>query len=453
MKSHLKTYLITVTTVFLFQYHITCNAFSLSAALKKNTTIHSEKTIPEKEIGELATAIYLIQQNYIKQVSQKTLFNNAINGMVTKLDPHSAFLDKSQLKTLQTTVTGEFVGIGVELTTEHGLLRVISPINDSPAAKAGLKSGDLILKVDNKLIQDMSINEAIDNIKGKAGTPVTLTIIRKNEDKPINITMMREAIKIKAVESKILAPGYGYVRLSLFQGPVAKQVQNAIEKLKIESQGQLKGLVLDLRNNPGGLLDVSADVVDLFLDKKETQRYHNLIVYTKGRISNSDVKFYAHDNDQIPHVPVVILINGGTASAAEIVAGAMQDYKRAIIMGTRSFGKGSVQTVLPINDDSALKLTTALYYTPAGREIQARGIEPDVIVPELTVNEKQMSSSLDIDEANYDGHIENHDKNNESEKLLLLQHKNQQKSAIELAKKDYQLYEAWMMLKGMHAIR
>lgn len=412
-----------------------------------------DQPVSEKQINQLTKVIDVIQNNYITKVNENTLMNNAISGMVTRLDPHSAFLDKRELAELETTVSGEFVGIGVELTTDRGMLRVITPIDDSPAAKAGLKPGDLIIKVDDKLIQDMTVNEAIDQIKGKPGTNVTLTIIRKDVQKPLVFTVTREVVKIQAVKAKMLAPGYGYIRLSIFQGPVEQQVRNAINQFKKESGGNLKGLVLDLRNNPGGLLDASADVVDLFLDKNATAKYHDLIVYTKGRIPNSDVSFKARDDDMIPGVPMVVLINGGSASASEIVAGALQDYKRAIIMGSRSFGKGSVQTVIPIGDDSALKLTTALYYTPAGREIQARGIEPDIIVPELAVDEKQMTGLLDIDEANFDHHIENDSRDNYEKKSVDSARKEQQSSVIKLAKEDYQLYEALVMLKGLHAAR
>ena len=403
--------------------------------------------ISQKQIERLTKTIEIIQKNYIKNVDDKTLMDNAINGMVAHLDPHSAYLDKQEMASLETTVSGEFVGIGVELTTEHDMLRVISPINDSPAAKAGLKPGDTIVKVDNKLIQDMTTNQAINYIKGKPGTIVTLTVARKGVTKPLIIAITRQVVKVKAVVSKLLAPGYGYVQLSIFQGPVMPELRAAITQLKNESGGQLHGLVLDLRNNPGGLLDVSADVVDLFLDKEETKKYNDLIVYTKGRLPDSDVSYKAHDNDIIPHVPMIVLINGGSASASEITAGALQDYKRAIIMGTRSFGKGSVQTVIPISDDSALKLTTALYYTPAGREIQARGIKPDVIVPEMSVASKQSNGGSDFGEANYDNHIENH--GNVAEETL---NKEQQKTTLELAKTDYQLYEALVMLKGMHAM-
>lgn len=438
----------------LLQSHATF-AFSFSFLNYSHTQPASSKntSVTEQQIDRLKETISAIQKYYIHKVNEETLFDNAIRGMVTHLDPHSDFMNKQDLKELETTVSGEFVGIGVELTTERGVLRVISPIEGSPAEKAGVKPGDLIIKVGNKLIQDMTVNEAVTQIKGKPGTPVTLTLIRKDEPKPLLITVMRETIAVKSVKAKLLAPGYGYVRLALFQGPVAQQLKSAIEKLTAESQGHLQGLVLDLRNNPGGLLDVSAEVVDLFLDKKATARYQNVIVYTKGKLPNSDVKFYAHDRDMIPNVPMVVLINSGSASASEITAGALQDYKRAIIMGTRSFGKGSVQTVIPIGNNNALKLTTALYYTPAGREIQARGIEPDVLVPELSVDEKKIQSQLDLDEANFDHHIENKADNPDMQNTRDSQRKDQQKNNIELAKTDYQLYEALMMLKGMHVMR
>ncbi|MCX7121968.1 MAG: S41 family peptidase [Gammaproteobacteria bacterium] len=408
----------------------------------------ADQGISQTQIDRLTKTMEIIQKNYIKKVDDKTLMTNAINGMVAHLDPHSAYLDKQEMTNLETTVSGEFVGIGVELTTERDMLRVISPINGSPAAKAGLKPGDIIYKVNGKLIQDMTTNEAINYIKGKPGTTVTLSIQRKGVAKPLIIPIVREVVKVKAVTSKLLSPGYGYVQLSLFQGPVVSQIREAITRLKNESQGQLQGLVLDLRNNPGGLLDVSADVVNLFLDKSETTQHQGLIVYTKGRVPDSSISFKAHDDDMIPHVPMIVLINGGSASASEITAGALQDYKRAIIMGTRSFGKGSVQTVIPITQDTGLKLTTALYYTPAGREIQARGIKPDVIVQEMSVDAKQSNGGLDFGEANYDNHIEN--KSNATEETLI---KEQQKSTLALAKSDYQLYEALVMLKGMHAMK
>lgn len=461
MKSKKMIKLIAASAVISFlPYYAATHAFSMPfthhTTSEKNTKTDDTQSVLQKEIQQLLEVIRAIQTNYITNVDDKTLFNNAINGMVTRLDPHSAYLTKNELNELETTVSGEFVGIGVELTTDKGFLRVISPIDGTPAAIAGLRAGDLIIKVNNKLIQDMTVNEAISHIKGKPGTAVTLTIIRKNEEKPLIVTMVREVVKVNAVQSKMLVPQYGYVRLSFFQGPVQTELRNTIEKLKSESDGHLKGLVLDLRNNPGGLLDVSAEVVDLFSDKKQTAPFHHLIVYTKGRIKNSDITYYAHDRDMIPHVPMVVLINSGTASASEIVAGALQDYKRAIVMGTRSFGKGSVQTVIPIGDNAALKLTTALYYTPSGREIQAKGIEPDVIVPELSVDDRKVSGLLDMDEANYNHHIENQaegKKGGDKQLIELNEHKKIQRDELKLAKDDYQLYEALMMLRGMHAVK
>lgn len=408
-----------------------------------------ESPVPEKQIRRFVNTIHVIQRYYIKDVTDKKLFTSAIKGMVTHLDPHSTFLTEDDLKDLDTTVSGEFVGIGVELTTSKGALKVIAPISGTPAAKAGLKAGDYIIKVNNHLIQKMTLNEAISHIKGKRGTKVTLTILRKGDKKPQQITITRDIVKIEAVKPKMLLPGYGYIQLSIFQGPVNKKVFSAVSKLKREAGGHLKGLILDLRNNPGGLLDASAGVADLFLNKNKTKRFHNLIVYTKGRIPSSDVSYYAHPGDIIPQTPIVVLINGGSASASEIVAGALQDYKRAIIMGNRSFGKGSVQTVIPVGPNSAVKLTTALYYTPSGRAIQAKGIEPDVVIPPLKVNEKQLASMLDIDESDYAGHIKN---GTADDKKTALREK-QAKEELQLAKDDYQLYEALSMLKGMHAVQ
>lgn len=424
----------------------------LYAAPTEESAYTNNKPIPEKEIKEFVTSIQAIQRFYIKPMSDSALITNAIRGMVTSLDPHSSFLDANELKELDTTVSGEFVGVGIELTTERGLLKVISPIDGTPAEKAGIKPGDLIIKVNDKLVQNMTLREAINLIKGKRGTTVTLTILRKDEKNPLNITLTRDVVQVKTVKSEMPLPNYGYVRLALFQGPVESMVRQAVEKLKEQAHGKLKGFILDLRGNPGGLLDVSASVADLFLDANTMNKYNNLIVYTKGRLKTSDVSYAAHPNDIIKNVPMVVLIDGGSASASEIVAGALQDYKRAIVMGTRSFGKGSVQTVIPIGDNSAIKLTTALYYTPAGREIQARGIQPNIVVPELKVSEKEVTGLLDIDEEDYNHHLTNHtDKSSAMERAS--KRLDNQKKLLELAQKDYQLYEALMILKGMHAMR
>lgn len=408
--------------------------------------------IPRKEIQQFVTSIAVIKHYYIKNVPDQKLFDYAIGGMLNNLDPHSSFLNEQALKNLQTSVSGKFVGVGIELTIKDKALRVISPLEGTPAAEAGIKPNDLIIKVGNKLVQNMTLQEAINNIKGKRGTFVTLTIIRPGSDKPIIKKIKRDVIKVVMVKDKMLEPGYGYVRLAMFQGPVTDNLHLAIKKLMKESNGHLNGFILDLRSNPGGLLQASAGVADTFLNSnKITKKYHDLIVYTKGRIKGSDVQLKAHPGDMIKGVPMVVLINGGSASASEIVAGALQDYKRAVIMGTRSFGKGSVQTVIPINKTSAIKITTALYHTPNGSVIQARGIIPDVVVPALEVSDKKLQDLITIDESDYQNHILNGGAKQEAERLKAL--KERRKNELKLAKEDYQMYEALMMLKGMSAVR
>ena len=409
-------------------------------------------TLTKKDIERFLTAIALIHQYYIKNISNKKLLDGAISGMIANLDPHSSYLNNNDLKELKTTVSGEFVGTGIELTvSKDGLLKVISSLEDSPAAHAGIQSNDCIIKIDDQLVQNMSLSEAVNRIKGKKDTTVTLTVLRKNRNKPLIFSVQRESIHLVSVKSKMLEPGYGYVRITFFQGPVEKQLREAVNKLKKESQGPLKGLVLDLRNNPGGLLDVSAKVADSFLDTRKLHQYKDLIVYTKGHVPNADIQIKATPGDIIPDTPMVVLINGGSASASEIVAGALQDYSRAIIMGTPSFGKGSVQTVLPIGKEDAIKLTTALYYTPAGREIQAKGIIPNVSVPEFNITFPK--SELILDEADFQNHLPNDDtvsiktnlKISEEEKNLL-------QTQLQLAKTDYQLYQAVMVLQGLQVV-
>ncbi|PHQ81497.1 MAG: peptidase S41 [Coxiella sp. (in: Bacteria)] len=407
--------------------------------------------IPRQEIQQFVTSIAVIKHYYIKDVPDKKLFAYAIKGMLSNLDPHSAYLDATALKNLQAAVSGKFVGVGIELTIKDGILKVITPLEGTPAFKAGIKPNDLIIKVGDKLVQNMTLQEAINNIKGKRGTNVKLTIVRIGSDKPIVKTVKRDIIKVVMVKNKMLEKGFGYIRIAMFQGPVTANLHKAINKLEKDSGGRLKGLILDLRNNPGGLLQASAGVADTFLNaNKLNKKYHGLLVYTKGRIKGSDVKFKAHPGDMIDGTPLVVLINGGSASASEIVAGALQDYKRAIIMGTRSFGKGSVQTVIPINKTTAIKITTALYYTPNGSVIQARGIIPDVSVPALEVSDKNLKNLIKIDESDYQNHLVNGEAKLETAKLKKL--KERRKKELTLAKDDYQMYEALMMLKGMNAL-
>lgn len=406
--------------------------------------------LPRKDIQRFITAISLIHHYYIKKVSNNKLFDYAIRGMVANLDPHSSFLDANDLKELKTTVSGQFVGVGIELTvTKAGLLKVISPLDNSPAQKVGIKANDIIIKINKKLVRNLTLMEAVRCIKGKKDSQVTLTVLRKNVSKPLIFNLTRQTIHLVSVKSKTLENGYGYVRITFFQGPLEKQLRAAINKLKQESGGKLKGFVLDLRNNPGGLLDVSAEVANSFLNSDKIHKYRDYIVYTKGRIPGSDMHIKMTPGDIIPNTPMVVLINGGSASASEIVAGALQDYKRAVIMGTRSFGKGSVQTVLPIDKDNAIKLTTALYYTPAGREIQAKGITPNVTVQTLKVKSTE-NGFIVLDEADFQNHLAN--KEDKTGKVAAKKHKVVLKSERKLAKEDYQLYEALVMLKGLDAI-
>lgn len=408
-----------------------------------------ETQLPQEEVQRFVSAIAIIKRYYITDPNDKTLFDNAIKGMVENLDPHSSYLNADDLKDLETAVSGEFVGIGVELTTQDGILKVVSPLEGSPADRAGLKTGDMIIKIDDKIVQNMNLRDAVNRIKGKRGTKVRLTILRKGNDKAINLNITRETVKIETIKKRMLDDHYGYIRLAFFQGPVDTDLVKAINEL--QSKNQLRGLILDLRNNPGGLLEVSARVAGTFLDLDKTGIYHNLIVYTKGRIPGADMEIKVPGHDLTKGLPLVVLINNGSASASEIVAGALQDYHRAIIMGTVSFGKGSVQTVLPLGD-GAIKLTTALYHTPSGRVIQAKGIEPDVVVPALAVDEKNINGIIDMDEGNYQNHLANGDDTDENMQNTAKKYQKERDTDIALAKEDYQLYAAYNMLKGIASV-
>jgi carboxyl-terminal processing protease len=407
--------------------------------------------VPLKDIQRFSTVIMQIKRYYIEPVKDDSLFDNAMRGMVSSLDPHSAYLDEDDLKDLQTVTTGKFGGIGVEIIPESGYIKVISPLDDTPAYKAGIKAGDLIIRINNKLIKEMTMREAINLIRGKRGSHVALTILRKGEKKPLKIIVMRDIIKVQTIKSKLLEKNYGYIRIAFFQSQAKQDLDTAIQNLEKQSGGKLKGLILDLRNNPGGLLDAAIDVADAFLDPKRlNKKYGDLIVYTKGRIPKADIhaKVTAKPYDLVHDIPMVVLINEGSASASEIVAGALQDYKRAIILGTKSFGKGSVQTVFPIDNTSALKLTTALYYTPSGRSIQATGIMPDVIVNNLTVTKTESDDVFmdPLNENDLNGHLKNGNGKNATEDLEA-----KIKDEVSLAQTDFQLYQALMILQGLNA--
>ncbi|SKA19411.1 S41 family peptidase [Legionella maceachernii] len=401
------------------------------------------KQIPMEDVQRFSNAIGEIKKYYVKPVDDKELFDNAIRGMLNGLDPHSTYLDEDAFKELQTSTSGEFGGLGIEVTMEDGVVKVVTPLVDTPAFKAGIKAGDYIIKLGSKSVQGISLKEAVDLMRGKEGTTLDLTILRKGENKPLTFSLIREKIMIKSVKSKLLDDGYGYVRLTQFQAMTGQDMEKAIAQLKQQSGGQLKGLILDLRNNPGGLLDSAIQVSDAFLASDKNGK-PEMIVYTQGRLPGS--KFTAlstNTKDILNNAPMVVLINNGSASASEIVAGALKDNKRAVILGTQSFGKGSVQTVLPLDDKRGIKLTTALYYTPSGTSIQAKGITPDIVVEEIEVPkvDPKKDSFAGFSEADLNGHLMN-----SAEQAAT---KNSNKDDQDLLHEDYQLYAALTILKGL----
>ncbi len=399
--------------------------------------------LPLKELRTFTDVFANIKANYVEPVEDKELLENAIRGMLAGLDPHSAYLDEEAYKELQVGTTGEFGGLGIEVGMEDGFVKVIAPIDDTPAQRAGIAAGDLIIRLDDTPVKGLTLREAVEIMRGEPGTDITLTIVREGVDAPFKVTITRAVIKVTSVKHRLLAPGFGYLRITQFQSNSADNLLDAIAELKKESEGDLEGLVLDLRNNPGGVLSAAVDVADAFIDQ-------GLIVYTEGRAPDSEVRFKATPGDVLDGAPIVVLINVGSASASEIVAGALQDHRRAIIMGSRSFGKGSVQTVLPMKDGTALKLTTARYYTPSGRSIQAEGIAPDIELAKVQVSVVEDNNGFEpVTEADLSHHLENgsaEDKGVEDEK-------DKADSISKLLKEDYQLFEALNLLKGLYILK
>jgi carboxyl-terminal processing protease len=361
--------------------------------------------------------------------------------MLSGLDPHSSFLNTSEFGDLKIGTTGQFGGLGIEVGMENGFVKVISPIDDTPAFRAGIQAGDLIVKLDDRSVKGMTLNEAVKLMRGKPNTDIVLTVIREGEPKSLIITITREIIRVKSVKNRMLEPGYGYVRITNFQSRTTTDLLKAISDL--QKQNKLEGLVLDLRNNPGGVLNGAVGVSDAFIDD-------GLIVYTEGRIEDSSNRYLATPGDSLNGAPLIILINGGSASASEIVAGAMQDHKRAIIMGTKSFGKGSVQTIQELRNGSAVKLTTARYFTPDGRSIQATGIEPDIVLSTLSIAAKEGSRKEPFSEKDLDGRLSN--PNGEEDTSSDARDEADKKDAETLAQTDFQLYEALNLLKGLHIL-
>jgi carboxyl-terminal processing protease len=388
------------------------------AALTVNLSAIADKdmetALPVEELRAFTDVFARIKSDYVEPVEDKKLITEAINGMLTGLDPHSAYLDADAFKDLQVGTQGEFGGLGIEVGMEDGLVKVISPIEDTPAFNAGVKPGDLIVKLDDTPVKGMTLNDAVKRMRGKPGESIKLTIARKGADKPIVLTIMRAIIKIRSVKSTMLDPGYGYVRVTQFQEHTGELLVDSLQKLYTDNKGPLKGLVLDLRNDPGGLLNGAVAVTAAFV------KPDSLVVYTEGRTEDAKMQLTASRENylrpmqvdylkRLPEgvkgVPMVVLVNSGSASASEIVAGALQDHKRAVIMGTRTFGKGSVQTILPIGSGTAIKLTTARYFTPNGRSIQAKGIEPDIVVEDPAMPESE--NGFGIREADLDKHLIN----------------------------------------------
>ena len=395
------------------------------------------EALPLEEL-RIFTKIYSgVRASYIEDIDDATLLEYAIKGILSELDPHSAYLDANKYDNLQVQTSGEFGGLGIEIGMEDGYVKVITPIDDTPAAKAGVETGDLIIKIDGDSVKGMSLSESIEKMRGEKGTEIIITIVREGVELPFDVNITRDVIKVRSVRSGVRDDYYGYIRIAQFQINTGDDVASAFGELK-EASPDLRGLILDLRNNPGGVLGAAIDVSDAFLNSGK-------IVYTEGRLQGSNKEYFATPGDVSMGLPIVVLINDGSASASEIVAGALQDHGRALILGTRSFGKGSVQSVIPVTDDRAVKLTTALYYTPKGRSIQAQGIEPDITVERVRVTAVQPRAQLT--EADLAGHLKN--KNGGEERSSA----NREAPDTELLNRDSQLYEALNLLKGLSIFR
>ena len=415
----------------------------ISLLIAAPTTAHAQQqgveSIPLEDIQIFSEVFGRIKSEYVDEVDDSKLLRDAIRGMLSGLDPHSIFLDPQDFEEIRLSTDGKFGGLGIEVSAEDGLIRVVAPMDGTPAYHAGIQPGDLILKLDGVAVKEMSFNEAVDRMRGEPGSSVELTILRENEPEPLKIEVVRAIITMVSVRGGMLEGGFGYARLSTFQSGTAQKLRTKIIELNEKNGGVLNGLVLDLRNNPGGVLNGAVDVSDLFLGEGD-------IVSTKGRSVVEGQRFSAKPDDIIHNAPLVVLVNGGSASASEIVAGALQDHQRAIIMGTKTFGKGSVQTVIPMSNGSALKITTARYYTPSERSIQAKGIVPDIITEQLIAQTLPKDQQQSVRESDLTGHLKNSDADAENDDSQL-----SELSAI--LDSDHQLREALNILKGMALVR
>ena len=430
----LATYSVRGLAVFGFVVAITIAVISFNTSPSISNTSANDETY--RQLTLFGDAFELIRQEYVEEVDDKTLIEAAINGMLNHLDPHSNYLPDEAYKKTQERTKGEFGGLGIEITLEDGYVKVISPIDDTPADRAGIRAGDLVIVIDDQDVLGMSLSDAVNIMRGPVGTEVDLTILR-GSDHFFDVTITRDVIKMRAVRHQIY-DDVGYIRITSFSNQTTPDLKKAIATLKDEIGDSLKGVVLDLRNNPGGLLRESISVTNAFLSEGE-------IVSTRGRHNQSNSRHYATAGDLLDGLPIVVLINSGSASASEIVAGALKDHKRAVIMGTRSFGKGSVQSIIPMRDHGAVRLTTARYYTPSGISIQSTGIEPDIIVDQAVLDDTEARA---LREENLRGALENQDTEQNSD-----QDPSQDSEQTEISQdeeiKDYQLVRALDLLEGL----
>jgi len=424
---------------FLFSALLSNTALSADSAdteANQEATPEIQEALPLNELRKFADVFGKIKKDYVEEIDDATLLKHAIRGMLSGLDPHSAYLEPTAFTDLRENTSGTFGGLGIEVGMENGFVKVIAPIDDTPAQKGGVQAGDLIIKLDDTIVKGMSLNEAVDTMRGEVGIPITLTIVRSGEREPIKIKLVRDIIQVTSVKTIPLAGHYGYIRITQFQAQTGSDFEKGLEKLRSQTE-KLEGLIIDLRNNPGGVLQASVKVADQLLEE-------GLIVYTQGRSNIAELSFSATPGDSTNGMPIIVLIDGGSASASEILAGALQDHDRAVIMGTQSFGKGSVQNVLALDEDHGLKLTTARYYTPSGRSIQAQGIIPDIEVNRAKLSDEKQTAFFR--EADLAGHLSNDSNSKPEEKNTP---SSEEDRILQILEKDFQLQEALNLLKAI----
>ncbi|WP_070989553.1 S41 family peptidase [Halofilum ochraceum] len=412
------------------------------AVLAQDEDRSAAEELPLEQLRTFTDVYSRIKDNYVEEIDDDQLLEYAIEGMLNGLDPHSSYLNQEAFRELQIGTQGEFGGLGIEVTMEDGFVRVVAPIDGTPAARAGIQAGDLIVRLDDKPVKGMTLNDAVQKMRGEPGTDIELMIVRDGEDKPIRVTITRDTIEVTSVDSRMLEPGYGYLRVSHFQTNTQQAVDEAIRGLKDKAENGLRGLVLDLRNNPGGVLSAAVSVSDTFLED-------GLIVYTEGRVKDSKLRYSARPGDAIDGAPMIVLVNEGSASASEIVAGALQDHERALVVGKQTFGKGSVQTIQDLSNGGALKLTTARYYTPDGRSIQAEGIEPDIATGAYRLTSIKDEGVGALTEADLAQHLTNPNGEDKDDAAKDEDADSGDGENGDLATSDYELYVGLNVLKAL----